>query len=86
MVRKLPEQTQLIVARRKLLLRQEELSERINAHLDVLGSIHRFTWNMISKYENGWKKTIRRIEAEAYSKELGISIQKLTEGGINVRD
>jgi ribosome-binding protein aMBF1 (putative translation factor) len=85
MIKKLNEQTQLILARRKIGLRQEELSERINIRLDAIGSIHRFTWNTISKFENGWKKTIRQDEAECYAIELGVSVLTITERGINVR-
>ncbi len=85
MIKKLPEQTHLIVARKRLRIQQEELADRINTRLGVLGSIRRFTWNTISKYENGWKKTIRKEEAKAYAEELRIKVSEIELGGINVR-
>ena len=85
MIKKLPEQTHLIMARKRIGIRQEELADRINTRLGVMGSIRRFTWNTISKYENGWKKTIRKDEAAAYAAELRVKPVEIEMGGINVR-
>jgi len=82
---KLDEQTHLIVARRTLKLRQEELADSVNVILKINGSIRSFTWNTICKLETGWKKTMRQDEALAYARALKIKVEEIEIGGIHVR-
>lgn len=83
---KLDEQTHLIIARRKVGLRQEELADAVNSHLRAIKSIRSMTWNTICKLETGWKKTLRQDEALAYTTVLKITTNELEQGGIRVKE
>lgn len=79
---KIDQQKHITIARIMKNYQQQELADEMNAELPAE---IRVTQVMLSKLEQGWKKTIAEPIAKVLCKKLNITMEELTKGGLRVR-
>lgn len=75
--------TTMILARISKGMEQQELAERV---CKDLGDSDAVTPNIISKLENGWRRSVSQPVARSIARILGITLNEIKAGGINVKE
>ena len=74
--------TTLIIARISKNLEQRDIAKRV---CEKLNDPEAITPNILSKLENGWRRSVTLEVGEALAEVLGITLNEIKAGGIRVK-